>query len=87
MVEGTPAPGYEVGAITAEPSTVQVRGPDRRTRGPIAVRTARINVAGRSTTLRTDVSVHVDDPQLRIAQPRTVRVTVQIDPVTPGEVR
>jgi hypothetical protein len=26
----------------------------------------------------------VNNPQLRVQSPRTVRVTVQIDPVTPG---
>ena len=58
-----------------------VEGPESRVLDAIAVMTDRINVAGKSATFSADVSVGVADAQLRVVQPRTVRVTVQIDPV------
>jgi YbbR domain-containing protein len=79
-VDGTPAPGFGVSAISVQPATVTVEGPESRVLDAIAVMTDRINVAGRSATFSADVTVGVADAQLRVVQPRTVRVTVQIDP-------
>jgi YbbR domain-containing protein len=80
-IEGQPAPGYAVGAITIEPSVVTVAGPESRLRGPIAVVTERVLLEGRTSRVVQEVGVGVTDAQLRVHSPHTVRVTVQINPV------
>lgn len=80
-IEGQPAPGYAVGRITIEPATVVIAGPESRLTGTIGVVTERVMLSGRTSRLVEDVAVGVNDPQLRVSSPRTVRVTVQIEPV------
>lgn len=83
-LEGQPAPGYGVGRITVEPDRVTIAGPERRLTGTINVVTERVLLDGRTGRIVQEVAVGVNNPQLRVQSPRTVRVTVQIDPVTPG---
>lgn len=80
-IEGQPAPGYAVGAITIEPSTVTVAGPESRLMGDLVVVTERVLLEGRTSRVVQDVGVGVTDAQLRVHAPHTVRVTVQINPV------
>jgi YbbR domain-containing protein len=82
-VEGQPAPGYVVSRVITEPSTVTVAGPESHLTGPINVITERVMIQGRTGRVVQEVVVGVDDPQLRVHAPRTVRVTVQIDPASP----
>jgi YbbR domain-containing protein len=82
-IEGQPAPGYVAGAVTMEPDVVTIAGPESRLTGPIGVVTERVLLDGRTSRVVQDVAVGVNDPQLRVSTPRTVRVTVQIDPVRP----
>jgi YbbR domain-containing protein len=86
-LEGQPAPGYAVRRITVEPERVTIAGPESRLTGPIAVITDRVLLEGRTGRVVQEVGVGVNNPQLRVQSPRTVRVTVQIDPVTPGAVQ
>ncbi|MEO8070981.1 MAG: CdaR family protein [Acidobacteriota bacterium] len=79
-IEGVPAAGFVVGRITVEPATATVVGPESRLKTPLAVVTERVSIAGRTTSISQDVSVGVADAQLRVRNPRTVRVTVQIVP-------
>jgi YbbR domain-containing protein len=83
-LEGQPAPGYRVGRITVEPERVTIAGPERRLTGTINVVTDPVLLAGRTSRVVQEVTVGVNNPQLRVQSPRTVRVTVQIEPVTPG---
>jgi YbbR domain-containing protein len=83
-VEGQPAPGYVVGAITVEPERVTIAGPESRLTGAISVVTERVLLEGRTSRVVQEVAVGVNNAQLRVHSPRTVRVTVQIDPVTTG---
>lgn len=83
-MEGRPAPGFVVGAITVEPDRVVIAGPEGRLVERIDVVTERVVVEGRTGRFSQDVAVGVNNPQLRVHSPRTVRVTVQINPVTPG---
>jgi YbbR domain-containing protein len=82
-VEGQPASGHVVTRVTSEPATVTVAGPDTHLTGPINVITERVMIQGRTGRVVQEVVVGVDDPQLRVHAPRTVRVTVQIDPASP----
>lgn len=84
-IEGQPAPGYAVGAITIEPSVVTVAGPESRLTSQPVVVTERVLLEGRTSRVVQDVGVGVTDAQLRVHSPHTVRVTVQIHPVVrPG---
>jgi len=79
-VEGQPAPGFHVKQVSVEPRTVAVFGPESRLKYPVSVVTDRISIDGRRTTVVQDVNVGVVDPQLRLRNPGTVRVTVRIEP-------
>lgn len=83
-LEGRPAPGYVLGRVTVEPERVLIAGPESRLTGAINVVTERVQLDGRTGRFVEEVGVGVDNPQLRVHSPRTVRVTVQIDPVTAG---
>jgi len=84
LIEGQPAPGYSTGQITIEPATVTIAGPESRLTGAIDVVTERVRLDGRTARVVQDVAVGVNDPQLRVHSPHTVRVTVHIDPVRPA---
>jgi YbbR domain-containing protein len=79
-VEGTPAYGFEVGAIAATPPTVQVFGPAGALAGIQAVITEPVSVAGASSAVTDTVTLGVSDPTLRIGHPQRVTVAVQLRP-------
>jgi YbbR domain-containing protein len=79
IIDGTPAAGHRVSRVTVEPATVVVLGPVSRLKGAVNVVTGPVSVDGRAATFSEDVSVGVDDAQLRLPEPRTVRVTVRIE--------
>jgi len=83
-IEGQPAPGFVVGRVQVEPAMVTIAGPESRLTDTISVVTERVLVSGRSTRVVEEVAVGVNNPRLRVHSPRSVRVTVQIDPVTAG---
>jgi len=77
-VDGQPSPGYVAGAAKSDPSVVTVAGPESRLKQPISVITERVSLDGRTSTVVQDVGVGVVDAQLRVLNPRSVRVTVPI---------
>ena len=79
-IEGRPAMGFQVKQVSVEPRTVAVFGPESRLKYPVSVVTERISIDGRRETVVQDVNVGVVDAQLRLRNPGTVRVTVQIEP-------
>ena len=79
-LEGMPAPGYRVAQISVDPATGRGRGPETRLESPVSVVTERVSIDGRSANVSADVNVGVADGQLRLRSPRTVHVTVRIDP-------
>jgi YbbR domain-containing protein len=81
-IEGTPLPGMSVGKISVRPEVVTLEGPESRFRNAVHAVTQRVNVSGHAGTFSQDVEVGVTDAELRVVQPRTVRVTVQIVPAS-----
>jgi YbbR domain-containing protein len=79
-VEGQLMAGMIVERIVVEPAAVTVEGPESRLEGPIGLITQPIVLTGRGGTFSEDVEVGVSDAQLRVLQPRTVRVTVHVVP-------
>jgi YbbR domain-containing protein len=78
-VEGEPAAGYTVREITVSPKMVTVSGPESRLKERISVVTERIMIDGRTSTVDREVSVGVVDSQVRLVEPRRVRVLVHIE--------
>jgi YbbR domain-containing protein len=79
-VEGDPAPGFEIGTVTAEPSTVEVVGPSSAVAALTAAVTEPVSAAGASAPISESVTVGVADPSVRLRNPDPVRVTVNVTP-------
>ena len=79
-VEGEPAPGYVVGRITSDPPTVEIHGPESRVRRLAEAITEPVTVAGARERVRDVVTVGVADAALRLAQPQSATVVVEIAP-------
>jgi YbbR domain-containing protein len=79
-VDGRPAPGYAVGAMTAEPKTAEVIGPETAVERATEVLTDPVPVAGAKSTVRQAVTLGLLDPSLRLKNARSATVTVQIVP-------
>ena len=78
--EGDPAPGFVVGRITANPATVEIVGPDSRVRQVAEATTEPVSVKDARARVRDGVTVGVVDPSVRLAQPQSADVTVEIWP-------
>jgi YbbR domain-containing protein len=81
-VEGDPAPGFVVGAVTPDPPTVDVVGPESAVKQATEALTDPVSVAGASADVIETVTVGFLDPALRVQapSPRTARVQVQVLP-------
>ena len=79
-VDGHPAPGYVVGAKTAEPPRVEVVGPESVVKGVVEVLTEPVSVAGARERITRTVALGVLDPSLRLKNTGSAVVTVQIVP-------
>lgn len=79
-VEGDPAPGFVVGAVTVEPSEVEIVGPTSVVESAREALTEPIAVEGTTAAVTAVVTVGVLNPLLRVRAPRTVSVTVAIAP-------
>ena len=79
-VQGEPAAGFVVGRITSEPATVLVVGPESRLRKLSGATTETVNIAGHRDRVRDVVTVGVSDSEVRLAQPHTATVVVEIWP-------
>jgi YbbR domain-containing protein len=75
---GTPAPGFMVGRITVDPATAVVIGPVSHLETLGALTAETISVEGATKDVTQTVNIGVADPELRLRDARTVRVTVQI---------
>jgi YbbR domain-containing protein len=80
LIEGRPADGFVVGDVSVVPRTVPVIGPESRLARPVSVVTDRIRLDGRRSRVEIDTNVVSVDSQVRLVEPRRVRVVVQIVP-------
>jgi YbbR domain-containing protein len=79
-LDGRPAPGYVVGPMTSDPSTVEVVGPESAVKRATEAMTEPVSITGARDRVRESVTVGVLDPALRLRSPRPAMVTVQILP-------
>src|SRR5262249_20178841 len=63
-VDGRPAPGFVVGALTAEPTTVEVVGPDSAVKRATEAVTQPVSVTDARERVRQTVTLGVLDPLL-----------------------
>lgn len=77
---GQPAPGFVVGRISSDPATVDIVGPDTRVREIAQATTEPVSIAGATTRVRDIVNVGVVDSAVRLVQPRSATVVVEIWP-------
>jgi YbbR domain-containing protein len=78
--DGDPAPGYVVGRIASEPATVQIVGPESRIRQLAEATTEPVSIAGARDRVRDVVNVGVADSAVRLTQPLSATVIVEIWP-------
>lgn len=79
-IEGTPAAGFAVGALTAEPATVEVVGPESAIERVTEATTEPVSVAGATHDIVETVIVGFVDPSLRLKSPKPAKVAVRIVP-------
>jgi YbbR domain-containing protein len=79
-LEGDPAPGFVVGRITSEPSTVEIRGPESRVKRLSEAITEPVTITASRERVRDVVTVGVADSALRLSQPQSATVIVDIWP-------
>ena len=79
-IEGEPADGYLMGTVTADPATVEVVGPASALTSLTEAITEPVSIAGSSATITESVTVGVPDQSVRLREPQTTRVTVNVSP-------
>jgi YbbR domain-containing protein len=78
VVDGQPAPGFVMGARTAEPATVEIIGPESRVRQVSEATTEPVPIRDARARVRDTVNVGVIDSAVRLAGPTVAQVTVDI---------
>jgi YbbR domain-containing protein len=78
--DGDPAPGFVVGRIASEPSTIEIVGPESHVREVSAATTEPLELTGKTSRVREVVTVGVTDSSVRLVEPRSVTVVVDIAP-------
>jgi YbbR domain-containing protein len=79
-VEGQPAPGFVAGRVTSDPATVEVVGPESHLRQVASATTETVSIDGASQTVKDVVTVGVMDASLRLSEPRSSAVQIEILP-------
>ena len=79
-IEGDPAPGFIVGRVVSDPATVRVVGPESRVRQLAEATTEPVVVTGHRERVRDSVTVGVADSAVRLAEPLTANVAVDVLP-------
>lgn len=80
IVQGEPAQGHVVGAITSDPPSVEVVGPESRLRALKEATTEPVQIGNAARPVTERVTVGVVDGTLRLKTTKTATVTVDIRP-------
>jgi YbbR domain-containing protein len=78
VVDGEPAPGYRVGRIVSTPEQVVVVGPTSHVASVSSATTEPVSVANATGAVLDRVTVGVSNDLVRLDQPQTATVTVEI---------
>jgi YbbR domain-containing protein len=77
-VEGEPADGYVAGIVKSDPATVEVVGPTGAVARLTAAITEPVSIAGAKGPVTDMVNIGVADPTVRLVEPGSAEVTVNI---------
>jgi YbbR domain-containing protein len=77
-LEGEPADGYVAGTIKSDPATVEIVGPASAVERLTAAITEPVSIAGATGPVTDMVNIGVTDPSVRLVQPRSAEVSVNI---------
>ena len=77
-LDGEPGDGFIVGAVVADPPTVEVIGPASAIARLTEAITEPVSVEGASDTITEAVNVGVSDPSVRLQSSASARVTITI---------
>ncbi len=77
-IDGALAPGRAVGRVTTDPAAVEIIGPETRLAELEMAMTEAISVEGATSTIVRDVTVGVADATVRLVQPVSARVVIEI---------
>ena len=77
-IVGEPADGFVIGRIETDPATVEVVGPETTLQQLREALTEPVSVADATGRIESEVTVGVADPTLRLANPLSARVRVEI---------
>jgi YbbR domain-containing protein len=80
-IDGEPASGFVAGKVTAEPSTVQIVGPESAVRRITEATTEPISIRGATAPVRDTATIGLTDDSVRLTHPSTAVVLVDIKPV------
>lgn len=78
-VIGSVAPGFHIGSVRSSPEEMAIVGPRQRVQSVDAVTTDAIDVTGVLGTRSYPVTAYVQDPMVRLADPRPAVVTVTVE--------
>jgi YbbR domain-containing protein len=78
--QGEPAPGFVAGRVSSEPATVDIVGPDTRVRQIAEATTEPVSIAGARARVRDVVTVGIADSSVRLVQPQSATVIVEVWP-------
>jgi YbbR domain-containing protein len=81
MVDGEPALGFRVGRIASSPEQVAIVGPTSHVVGVTSATTEPVSVAGATTTVVDRVTIGVNNELVRLDQPQSANVSVEIVPI------
>jgi YbbR domain-containing protein len=79
-IEGEPAPGFVPGEIVSDPGKVEVIGPESHVRALASATTEPVSIAGARSDVRDTVTIGVSDATVKLVEPRSATVTVQVRP-------
>ena len=77
-VDGDPADGFVAGTVKADPATVEVIGPASAVARLTAAITEPVSIAGATKTVTDTVNIGIADPSVRLVEPGSAEVTVNI---------
>lgn len=80
LLEGVPAPGFEIRTLTAAPQQLMVQGPGSRLDPLEAVETTPVSIEGATGPVEATVQARLPDPLLRSMTVTPIVVTVDIGP-------
>lgn len=78
-IVGSPARGYKLTDVKMSPGEVMVTGPESRLQKVTTAKTEPISVEGRTSSFTQDVFVYIEDPRVRIENPKPVAVSLVIE--------